>query len=135
MNTEIPMFYRKFQLLKNTPTTNSGTIFHWDLWRELYTSKHSLLCDHDGVEETFKKEDIEKLQKWFRPVGDPSPFYRRFPDDLSEHFYFGELLHNQMCRFCTIAQDVIDSDEFRVEVTAALRRLYEAKLNQLIQKN
>jgi hypothetical protein len=133
-NINIPMFYQQYTLLKDTPMTCAGTTIKWDLWRSVYTSKYEV-TGTNPKEELFTKEQVENLNEWFQPIGDPSPFYDKFPDNLSEHMYFGELRHNQMCRFCTIAQDILNSDEYETEVTKIFKRLYEDKLRTLINKD
>ena len=54
--------------------------------------------------------------------------YDMFPKDLSEHFYFGELRHNSMCKFCTEAQDIIQSEEYKDKVKEILKQLYNEKI-------
>ena len=117
------IFYRKYRLLKDTPSTEEGTHLVWDIWREFYTSKWQS-SGIDYTEEIFTKNKVENSPEWFAPYGKPEPFYDKFPDDLSEHFYFGELRHNKMCRFCTVAQSVIDSGEFKDGVTEVFKKLY-----------
>jgi hypothetical protein len=125
------MFHRQYTLLKGTPSTPAGTSIKWDLWRETYTSKLEV-SRRDPTEELFSKAKVESLPEWFAPASDPTPFYDKFPDDLSEHMYFGELRHNKMCRFCTVAEEIIESDEYIAEVTKIFERLYNDRLKSLV---
>ena len=120
-------FYRKYVLLKDTPRTHAGTVLKWDLWRELYTTE-LMVTGVSETEETFTRKEVEWKKDWFKPLGEPEPFYDPFPENLKEHFYFGELRHNKMCRFCTVAQCIIESEEFEKQVTEVLRKLYNDKI-------
>ncbi len=122
-------FYRQYMLLRDTLDTVEGQLVTWDVWRNIYTSK-PMVSGFDDSEETFAKDRVENRDDWFEPIGTPVPFYDKYPDDINDHFYFGELRHNQMCRFCTEAQSILESDEFKDEVSGVLKRLYEKKLAQ-----
>lgn len=123
-------FYRKYKVLKDTIYTNAGATIVWDLWRELYTSDLQVSTP-STKEETFTKFVVEKNVEWFEPIGKQELFYDKFPKDLNEHFYFGELRHNKMCKFCTIAQSVLDSEEYEKQVKAIFKKLYDLKIIEL----
>jgi tRNA U34 5-methylaminomethyl-2-thiouridine-forming methyltransferase MnmC len=123
----IRTFYKHYILRKDTPSTRAGAEIKWDLWREIYTSKRQV-SGIDKTEETFTISQVEGQPEWFKPTGDEFPFYEKFPDDFEKHFDFGELRHNKMCRFCSVAESIYDSEEFKLEVTAVFKRLYEARI-------
>ena len=123
-------FYNRYTLLKDTPYTKSGVIVKWDLWRDNYTTR-LLVSGLDENAEVFSKKFVESKLEWFEPIGSPSDYYYKFPDDIDEHYYFGELRHNKICRFCTVAQEIIDSKEYQSKVTAIFRNLYENKIIRL----
>lgn len=124
--------YKKYKLLQDLPELSKGTLIHWDLWREIYTEL-TYIGMNDVPKVTYKKEFLDSHPNWFEPVGDSEELYKKFPDDFGEeHFYFGELRHNKMCRFCNDAQDILQSDDFRNGVTELFRKLYNEKLNKLL---
>lgn len=123
--------YKEYILLKDLPELPKDTILHWDLWQERYTE-----LSYIGIDEkpkvSYKKEFLEAHTEWFKPLGKEKELYERFPNDFrKEHFYFGELRHNKMCRFCWDAQEILGSKEFEEEVTSLFKRLYDKKLKRL----
>ena len=124
------LFYNRYVVIKDTPYTDSGTIIKWDLWRDNYTT-NLRVSGFDENAEVFTKEFVESKPEWFEPIGSPRNFYDVFPDDIDEHYYFGELKHNKMCSFCTVAQSVIESKEYQSKVTAIFKNLYENKIIRL----
>lgn len=121
-------FYYRYKILHPTPKTRASTEVIWDEWREVYTT-NKLASDIDPYAETFSRTVVELTPSWFEPIGEAKPYYDKFPDDLSEHFYFGELRHNKMCRFCTVADAVIESEEYKTGVTELFKKLYNAKID------
>ena len=120
--------FKEYKLLKDLPEINSGTILHWDLWQERYTELEYIL-GNDVPKVSYTKDFLDSKPEWFEPVGEAKELYQKFPDDFAiEHFYFGELKHNKMCRFCYDAQSILESKEFRDGVTKLFKNLYDSKI-------
>jgi len=124
------MFFKTYKLLKDTPETPTGTLLKWDLWREIYSTDLQV-SGISKTEETFTRQQVEEKREWFEPLGEAVPFFASFPENFDEHFYFGELRHNQMCRFCTVAHDILSSKEYRKQVTIIFKSLYEKRIVEL----
>jgi hypothetical protein len=117
-------FVKRYRLLLATPRTKAETVLVWNPYLEQYRD------GRDG--EAFEIELVESRPEWFEPMDAPVPFYSAFPDgQLANHIYFGELRHNQACRFCHVVGPILDSEEFQQEVEVVLKRLYEAKIKKL----
>jgi hypothetical protein len=127
--------YKEYQLIKDLPELTTGTILYWDLWQERYTDL-SYIGVNDKPKVSYKKEFLDDHPEWFKPLGEPKELYEKFPDDFAEeHFYFGELRHNKMCRFCNDAQDILESKELKEQITNVFKKLYEIKLNKLLNNH
>ena len=123
--------YKKYTLLKDTPELKSGTVLYWDLWDERYTEL-SYTGNYKPVV-SYKIEFIKSKPEWFLPVGKPVELYQPFPKVFEEeHFYFGKLRHNKMCRFCYDAGSILTSKEFKESVTKIFKELYEKKIKSLL---
>ena len=123
--------YKKYQLLADLPELSKGTILYWDLWEERYTELSYIGSTKPKV--SYKKEFLDTHSKWFQPMGKEEELYHKFPDNFAkEHFYFGELRHNKMCRFCYDAQSILSSKEFESGVTELFKKLYEEKLKEIV---
>jgi len=124
--------YKKYELLADLPEISKGTILYWDLWQERYTELNYIGLN-DKPKINYKKEFLDSHLEWFKPLGKAEELYQKFPDDFAkEHFYFGELRHNKMCRFCFDAQEVFNSKEFINGVTELFKKLYEEKIKKLV---
>lgn len=124
--------YDKFELLNDTPECSKGTILYWDLWDERYTELSYIGSTEPKV--SYKLQFLLDHKDWFKPIGKEKELYEKFPDDFQrEHFYFGELRHNKMCRFCHDAQDILSSKEYEKEITEVFKKLYNKKLKQLLE--
>lgn len=122
--------YKQYKLLKDTPELPMGTLLHWDLWQEIYTEL-TYIGLRDKPKVKYKKDFLDSNPDWFEPIGEAEELYKKFPDDFSEeHFYFGELRHNKICRFCYDAQEILESKEFRKRVTEVFKELYIEKLKK-----
>ena len=126
--------YQKYKLIKDLPEAKAGTILHWDLWGERYTE-----LSYIGIgvvpELIYKADFLKNHTEWFEPIGKEEELYVKFPDDFAEdHFYFGELRHNKMCRFCFDAQEILASKEFETKVTGVFKELYDKKLKKFEAK-
>lgn len=127
--------YDKYTLKKDLPDFPAGTVLHWDLWTEKYTEL-SYIGLSDEPKLKYRVEYVQEHPEWFEPVGTAKELYQAFPKDFAkEHFYFGELRHNKMCRFCHDAQEILASDEFQERATAIFKELYEEKLTKLTANN
>lgn len=125
--------YKKYKLKKDLPDLPAGTILYWDLWEERYTEL--VYVGRSKPRANFTKEYLDQHLEWFEPIGKTESLQVKFPADFStEHFYFGELRHNKMCRFCFDAQSVLDSKEYKLAVTKVFRELYEKKINPLLKQ-
>ena len=128
--------FKEYKLIQDLPEIKSGTILHWDYWEERYTEL-TYIGMNNKPKINYKKDFLDNHPEWFLPVGKAKELYQKFPDDFGSdgdngHFYFGELRHNKMCRFCWDAHDILSSKEFEKEVTDIFRKLYEKKIKQLL---
>lgn len=123
--------YKKYKLKKDLPELRAGEYLFWDLWDERYTE-----LSYIGSRKPLLNYNIAFIKaspEWFEPVGDEEELYVKFPKDFAEkHYYFGELRHNKMCRFCFDAREILDNEEFRAEVTKVFKGLYDKKLQNLM---
>jgi hypothetical protein len=127
--------YAKYKLLKDLPELKAGTILHWDLWQERYTEL-SYIPRNVKTKLSYDNEFIVNHKEWFEPIGEARELYEAFPEDFTEeHFYFGELRHNKMCRFCYDAHSILDSKEFQNQVTEIFKNMYEKKIKLLTINN
>ena len=124
--------YKKYKLLKDLPNFKVGTILYWDLWREIYT-EFFYIGSNDNPKIKYKIDFLKDNPSWFEPIGEAKELYKKFPDNFAkEHFYFGELRHNKICRFCYDAQSILESKEFENEVTKLFKKSYNKKIKTLI---
>lgn len=124
--------YKQYKLLKDTPELKAGAILYWDLWIEGYTELSYIGMNNKPLA-NYKKDFLDSNPDWFQPIGEAKELYQKFPDDFRDHFYFGELRHNKICRFCHDAQEILESKEFKKGVTDLMKTLYEQKLKRLLK--
>lgn len=130
-------YYKRYTLLKDTPSFKSGWPIKWDGSRRRYffskpktwgynKGEPDIYLDYNG--QSFTREEIESKPEWFKPEGEPTDFVPPFPKrgDLDEyvHLTFETRLVDDV-DICRALNDLFDDKEFQESLYDWVKYKYE----------
>lgn len=137
-------YYRKYELLKDTPDFPKGWLFSWEGTQKLYYPHQEAgflyeknhLCNPYSTD--FKKtgytlDYIESHPEWFKPIDKKIKFYPDFPtkERIGDYVYlrFETRLVDDVDE-CRAMNELFDDKKFESDLYAFVKEKYEDKFKK-----